>query len=87
MKKVLRVLYTLIGIVCLGVIMISTDFNQMQTSAQAEKLKKLHCFGYTVVEAGKGIDCYGDTVKLVKSNGYYQLVTSLNKKIKSDLLN
>jgi hypothetical protein len=37
-------------------------------------ITRKHCAGYTIIEAGKGIDCYGDTVKLVKKYGYYELV-------------
>jgi hypothetical protein len=40
----------------------------------AGKLKK-QCFGYTIVEAGKGVDCYGDTVALVKRHGFYQMAS------------
>ena len=32
-----------------------------------------HCSGYTIVEAGVGVDCYGDTVKLVRRAGFYEL--------------
>ena len=30
------------------------------------------CRGYSVIEADKGIDCAGDTIKLVKVNGFFQ---------------
>jgi hypothetical protein len=30
-----------------------------------------HCSGFTVIEAGKGINCKGDTVRLRRSNGFY----------------
>jgi hypothetical protein len=33
-----------------------------------EKPKKT-CYGYTIIEFGKGIDCNGDTIRLVKING------------------
>jgi hypothetical protein len=39
---------------------------------------KKKCLGYTVVEAGLGVDCNGDMVKLVKRNGFYELATSDN---------
>ena len=39
----------------------------------AEVLKKA-CKGYTVIEASKGVDCNGDTIKLVKVSGFYQRV-------------
>ena len=37
----------------------------------AASLKKV-CKGYTVIEASKGVDCNGDTIKLVKVSGFYQ---------------
>ena len=30
--------------------------------------KKKKCFGYTLVEYGKGIDCNGDTIKVSTTN-------------------
>jgi hypothetical protein len=34
--------------------------------------QKRTCVGYSVIEADKGIDCNGDTIKLVKVNGFFQ---------------
>ena len=36
------------------------------------KILKRACKGYTVIEASKGVDCNGDTIKLVKVSGFYQ---------------
>jgi hypothetical protein len=33
---------------------------------------KRACTGYTVIEASKGVDCNGDTIKLIKVSGFYQ---------------
>ena len=40
--------------------------------AEAEAVVKKHCRGYSVIEVDKGIDCNGDTIKLVKVNGFFQ---------------
>jgi hypothetical protein len=32
---------------------------------------KTKCVGFTVLEAGKGVDCDGDTIRLEKRNGFY----------------
>ena len=32
------------------------------------------CSGYMVIEAGKGIDCNGDTILLVTRKGYYEQI-------------
>ena len=37
----------------------------------ANRIKK-HCKGYSVIEVDKGIDCNGDTLKLIKVNGYFE---------------
>ena len=33
---------------------------------------KKFCRGYSVIEADKGIDCHGDTIKLVKVHGFFE---------------
>ena len=33
-----------------------------------------NCNGYSVIEVDKGIDCNGDTIKLIKINGYFERV-------------
>jgi hypothetical protein len=40
-------------------------------SAGAQKSKK-HCRGYSVIEVDKGVDCNGDTIRLVKIHGYFE---------------
>ena len=36
------------------------------------KTSKKHCRGYSVIAVDKGIDCNGDTLRLVKINGYFE---------------
>jgi len=33
------------------------------------EIKKPSTCGYTIVEFGKGVDCKGDTIRLIKKNG------------------
>jgi len=40
--------------------------------AQIPKTFNRTCKGYTVIEASKGVDCNGDTIKLVKVSGFYE---------------
>ena len=47
--------------------------DQRESQATAEIVKRA-CTGYTVIEASKGVDCNGDTIKLVKVSGFYQRV-------------
>jgi hypothetical protein len=44
---------------------------QREAQISASSLKRA-CKGYTVIEASKGVDCNGDTIKLVKVSGFYQ---------------
>jgi hypothetical protein len=37
--------------------------------------KKSSGCGYTIIELGIGVDCNGDTVKLVKSRGFQRLAS------------
>jgi hypothetical protein len=64
----------LLVFVLLALTVTSAQFNKPEQNL-AGKLKKQHCFGYTIVEAGKGVDCYGDTVALVKRRGFYQMAS------------
>lgn len=38
--------------------------------------EKKTCTGYEVIEAGKGINCYGDTIKLTKRSGFYEVAAN-----------
>ena len=38
--------------------------------------KKKNCTGYVVIEVNKGIDCSGDTIKLTKKHGYYEIASN-----------
>lgn len=55
----------------IGFLVIGAD---QKTSATTQKITKKSCSGYTVIEASKGIDCNGDTIKLTKVGGFYQRV-------------
>ncbi len=44
-----------------------------EKSFSGDEVRK-SCNGYSVLEVDKGIDCNGDTIKLVKVNGYFERV-------------
>jgi hypothetical protein len=54
------------------VALIGADINRSD-APPIVRIPKKPCYGYTIIEFGKGIDCHGDTVKLVKVNGGQQL--------------
>lgn len=59
------------GIAALVIVLIGADIRRGESSKSsgAPEVEKKKCVGYTIIEFGKGVDCNGDTVKLVKVNG------------------
>lgn len=45
-----------------------------QPNVDPPKVEKKICRGYTIIADSKGIDCNGDTLKLVRVAGFYQRV-------------
>jgi hypothetical protein len=76
MKKALITLPLLFGT---ALLMIGADFRAPKPDPVAEVKK--HCVGYTIIEAGLGVDCNGDTVRLVKKYGYYELASRYEKDV------
>lgn len=69
MKRVLLMLALVAAIVIVG-----TGFLTGTPTAPAEE-PKTSCRGYEVIEANKGIDCNGDTIQLVRRNGFYEIAS------------
>ena len=65
MKKI----FLLFGLVVIFVVLIGADIRRKKEATTALAVEKKPCFGYTIIEFGKGIDCDGDTVKLTKVKG------------------
>ena len=59
---------------CTAILLTSMNYQSFQSIYTTPSVKK-KCFGYTVIEAGKGIDCNGDTLLLKKKSGYYEVVS------------
>jgi hypothetical protein len=74
MKRALVSLPILIGT---ALLMIGADFRTPQREAEVQIKKP--CTGYTVIEAGLGVDCNGDTLRLIKRYGYYELASRYEK--------
>jgi hypothetical protein len=73
MKRIILAL--LVSVVLIGIS--GADIRREGNAADIPALPKKHCVGYTIIEFGKGIDCHGDTVKLVKVNGGQMLSRSI----------
>ncbi len=54
----------------------SFEENSAEPVVNIPPVKKHSCTGFTVIEASTGIDCHGDTVKLVKRGGIYELAST-----------
>jgi len=57
----------LIVIVISAFVLTSADYKTVGVPSA-----KKFCRGYSVIEADKGIDCHGDTIKLVKVHGFFE---------------
>lgn len=65
MKKI----FLLFGIVMMLVVLLGTDIRRRKDVSLQPVREKKPCYGYTIIEFGKGINCEGDTVKLNKVYG------------------
>lgn len=63
------------AVVCLMMIMVAANFRSMPYLLQSGKNP---CVGYTIIEFDKGVDCYGDTIQLVRKNGFAQRAPNSN---------
>lgn len=67
-----RILVMLSVVVCVLLLFTGFDF----TTRKEVK----SCKGYVVIEAGKGLDCNGDTIRLTKKYGYFEIASTSGKK-------
>jgi hypothetical protein len=73
MKKI----FLLFSFVALLIALVGADFRRTNSTQIPTQIRKKKCLGYTIIEFGKGIDCNGDTVKLVRVNGVQVLASSV----------
>ena len=65
MKKMFLLAVVLLGLV---MIIVAADFRHIPGLMDTPREEA--CAGYTIIEYDKGIDCHGDTIKLVRRNGF-----------------
>lgn len=70
-----RFIVTLAVLLCFTMMMTGADVRFLSKVKSLRETKKA-CVGYTIIEADKGIDCNGDTVRLQRVHGYYELVSA-----------
>lgn len=61
------------------VIALSTFLLLGANNKSTEKKPHRNCNGYSVIEVDKGIDCNGDTIKLIKVNGFFERASAYIK--------
>lgn len=64
-----KVFFSVALFVCLLMIIVAADFRSIPGLTQSHPGSN-RCVGYTIIAFDKGIDCHGDTITLVKRNGY-----------------
>ena len=68
MKKMFVLTIALACLILLGTAGFRTIPHWLGANPAHENKNK--CLGYTIIAFDKGIDCYGDTIGLVRRNGY-----------------
>lgn len=61
----MKTIFAAFSVMLMLVLLLGANIRREKEVLVAEPEKK-PCYGYTIIEFGKGIDCNGDTVKLVK---------------------
>ena len=67
--------FILFGTILALVILLGADIRR-EKEALLPVVEKKPCYGYTIIEFGKGINCHGDTVRLVKVKGGQEIAHS-----------
>lgn len=55
---------------CLILIMVTAGFRTIPGWLNISSSNQKRCNGYTIIAFDKGIDCQGDTIRLVRENGF-----------------
>jgi hypothetical protein len=73
-RKMKRLSVVVALVVSIVIVFLQIDFEQFITKGAVPERKE--CTGYEVIEAGKGINCYGDTIKLTRRRGFYEVASN-----------
>ncbi len=71
----MKTLLTLLTLLLILVVMIGAS---LQPEKERNTVRMQRDCGYTIIEFGKGLNCHGDTVVLVKVPGGQKLATNTN---------
>ena len=73
----MKTIFLLFGVVLTLVVVLGADIRR-EKEAATQVIEEKPCYGYTIIEFGKGINCQGDTVDLVKVEGGGQQLAKNN---------
>ena len=59
-----------LAFVCVILIMGTAGFRAIPNWLNTTTTTPTKCIGYTIIAFDKGINCQGDTIRLVRKNGY-----------------
>ena len=59
-----------LALVSVILIMGTASFRTVPDWLNTEGTTPARCSGYTIIAFDKGVDCHGDTIRLVRKNGY-----------------
>lgn len=68
-----KVVFAAVVMVCLVTIMVVAGFRPVPNLLD-DTPRKNTCVGYTIIEFDKGVDCHGDTIPLIRRNGFAERV-------------
>lgn len=75
MKGLIKRVVLIAGVVVsAAALMARADFHRTISTITFPAKTQEPCTGYVVIEAGKGLDCKGDTIRLRKQAGYYEAI-------------
>jgi hypothetical protein len=63
-----------LALVCVMLIMGTASFRAVPHWLNTTTTNPGKCVGYTIIAFDQGVDCSGDTIRLVRKNGYAERV-------------
>lgn len=75
----MKTIFLLFGLVLMLVALLGADIRRKKGATKPVAIEKAPCYGYTIIEFGKGVNCNGDTVKLEKVKGGGQQLAAIDE--------
>ncbi len=73
----MKTIFLLFGLVLMLVVLLGADIRRKEEASAKPVIEKTPCYGYTIIEFGKGINCHGDTIRLMKVKGGGQQLATI----------